>query len=69
MTVDRTDPYTRMVPRPVPPEDFTNEETYRHTRVPVDVAVTLIPDAYSSREFFELERERVFASSWKDELR
>ncbi|MGI8866413.1 MAG: aromatic ring-hydroxylating oxygenase subunit alpha [Rubrobacteraceae bacterium] len=64
MTIDRTDPYTRMVPRPVPPEDFTNEETYRHTRAPVDVAVTLIPDAYSSREFFELERERVFASSW-----
>jgi choline monooxygenase len=30
----------------------------------VDLAVTLIPDAYTSREFFELEREKVFASSW-----
>lgn len=64
MTIDRTDPYTRMVPRPVPPEDCTREETYRHTRAPVDLAVTLIPDAYTSWEFFEIESERVFASSW-----
>ena len=64
MTIDRTDPYTRMVPRPVPPEDFTSEETYRHTRAPVDLAVTLIPDAYTTQEFYELEREKIFASSW-----
>jgi nitrite reductase/ring-hydroxylating ferredoxin subunit len=32
---------------------------YRHAR-----AATLIPDAYTSAEFFGLERERVFASSW-----
>lgn len=64
MTIDRTDPYTRLNPRPVPTEDYTREETYRHTRAPVDLAVTLIPDAYTSREFFEIERERVFAASW-----
>src|SRR5215210_383074 len=64
MAIDRTDPYTRLNPRPVPTEDYTREETYRHTRAPVDLAVTLIPDAYSSREFFELEREKVFASCW-----
>jgi choline monooxygenase len=64
MTIDRTDPYTRLSPRPVPTEDYTNEETYKHTRASVDLAVTLIPDAYSSREFFEIEREKVFASSW-----
>ena len=26
--------------------------------------MTLIPDAYTSREFFEIEREKVFAASW-----
>jgi choline monooxygenase len=30
----------------------------------VDLAGTLIPDAYTSAAFFGLERERVFASSW-----
>jgi choline monooxygenase len=64
MTIDRTDPYTRLNPRPIPTEDYTREETYRHTRVPVDLAVTLIPDAYTSREFFEIEQEKVFATSW-----
>jgi choline monooxygenase len=64
MTIDRTDPNTRLSPRPIPTQDYTREETYKHTRAPVDLAVTLIPDAYSSHEFFELEREKVFASSW-----
>ena len=64
MAIDRTDPYTRLNPRPIPTEDYTREETYRHTRVPVNLAVTLIPDAYTSREFFEIEREKVFATSW-----
>ena len=45
-------------------EAFTREETYRATRLPVDRATTLIPDAYRSPEFFEVERERVFAKSW-----
>src|SRR5262245_35855278 len=47
--------------RPLPAEAFTDEATYRETRLPVDLAVTLIPDAYTSAEFFGLERERVFA--------
>ena len=64
MTMHRTDPYARLNPRPIPTEDYTREETYRHTRAPVNLAVTLIPDAYTSREFFEIERERVFAASW-----
>jgi choline monooxygenase len=51
-------------PRPVPPEAFTREETYRATRLPVDFASTLIPDAYVSPAFHELELERVFARSW-----
>lgn len=43
---------------------FTREETYAATRRPVSVASTLLPGAYTSDEFFALERERVFASTW-----
>jgi choline monooxygenase len=50
--------------RPVSPEAFLDEATYRATRLPVDFASTLIPDAYTSAEFHDLERERVFARSW-----
>ena len=51
-------------PRPIPIEAFTLEETYAATRLPVDRASTLIPDAYVSEEFRALEHERVFAASW-----
>lgn len=50
--------------RPLPAAAFTEEATYRHTRVPVELASTLIPDAYTSPEFYALEQARVFASSW-----
>ena len=43
---------------------YTREETYAATRRPVDLAETLLPDAYTSDEFFALERERVFAAGW-----
>jgi choline monooxygenase len=53
---------------------FTREETYAATRRPVSLAETLVPEAYTSDEFFAIERERVFGSSWvavgcSDELR
>ena len=51
-------------PRPVPPQAFTREETYAATRLPVDLASTLIPDAYVSPEFRALELETIFARSW-----
>jgi choline monooxygenase len=51
-------------PRPIPPAAFTREETYAATRLPVDQAWTLIPDAYTSDEFRALELERVFERSW-----
>jgi phenylpropionate dioxygenase-like ring-hydroxylating dioxygenase large terminal subunit len=50
--------------RPLPREAFTREETYAATRLPVDQASTLIPDAYTSAEFHALELERVFGRSW-----
>jgi choline monooxygenase len=43
---------------------FLQEETYAPTRRPVALAQTLIPDAYSSDEFFALERERIFGAGW-----
>jgi choline monooxygenase len=46
------------------PSRFLDEATYAATRRPVNQAETLIPDAYRSEEFFGLERERVFATSW-----
>jgi choline monooxygenase len=45
-------------------EAFTREETYAATRRPVSLAETLLPEAYTSEEFFALERVRVFASGW-----
>ncbi len=51
-------------PRPVPAAAFARQETYAATRLPVDLASTLIPDAYTSPEFFALERDRVFAHGW-----
>ncbi|MEJ2871925.1 aromatic ring-hydroxylating dioxygenase subunit alpha [Actinomycetospora sp. OC33-EN08] len=64
-TVDRpTDPYAALPARPVDPARFTVEETYARTRLPVDLASTLIPDAYCSPEFFAQEQEKVFTSSW-----
>src|SRR6266566_4592921 len=50
--------------RPLPRAAFLSEETYRLSRLPVSLATTLIPDAYTSPDFYELERERIFATSW-----
>ncbi|MBF0276395.1 MAG: aromatic ring-hydroxylating dioxygenase subunit alpha [SAR324 cluster bacterium] len=44
--------------------DYTSEATYRTSRFPVEAAVTLIPEAYTSAEFFTIEQERVFGNSW-----
>lgn len=50
--------------RPLDPAQFLNAETYARTRLPVEYASTLIPDAYTMAEFYALEQERVFANSW-----
>jgi choline monooxygenase len=61
------DPYSvyRALPaRPVDPALFTQESTYRATRLPVELASTLLPDAYTSPEFFALEQDRLFTTGW-----
>ncbi len=50
--------------RPVRADEFVREDTYAATRLPVHLASTLIPDAYTSPEFHELERDRIFSRSW-----
>lgn len=40
------------------------EKTYAETRKSVESATTLIPEAYSSPEFFALEQKQVFARNW-----
>ncbi|QYJ14794.1 Carnitine monooxygenase oxygenase subunit [Rubrobacter xylanophilus DSM 9941] len=64
MAIDRVYNQVAANPKPKTPEDLTREETYRLTRLPVDLASTLLPEAYTSPEFFDIEKERVFAKSW-----
>ena len=56
--------YNSLYPRPISREDYTKEKTYKYTIPPVEVAMTIIPDAYTSPEFYAFEQERVFATSW-----
>jgi choline monooxygenase len=44
--------------------DFRSESTYKETRFPVELASTLIPDAYRSEAFFVEEQEQIFTKSW-----
>ena len=44
--------------------DFTKEETYLATRLPIETAMTLMAEAYRSERFYELEADRVFGKSW-----
>jgi choline monooxygenase len=44
--------------------DYTREDTHRATRVSVDRAMTLIPEAYWCDVFRSIESERVWSKSW-----
>ena len=43
---------------------YRSEAAYKETRLPVELASTLIADAYRSDQFFADEREQLFARSW-----
>ena len=64
MTLEWTENRTRHYAHHFSSEDYTIEETYGPTRAPVDLAVTLLPEAYTAKDFFGIEREKVFAKSW-----
>ncbi len=44
--------------------DWTSEAAWAGTRLPVERASALPAEAYADRGFFELEQQRVFATSW-----
>lgn len=44
--------------------DYRDETTYAQTRLPVELAVTINPDAYRSEEFFTQERDALWARTW-----
>jgi len=48
----------------LPTHVYTQPETYCLSRLPVDQASTLIPDAYTAADFFALEQEKIFATAW-----
>ncbi len=44
--------------------DYTIEQTYRQTRLPVEAASTLLPEAYHDPEYHQAEQDRLWATSW-----
>ena len=48
----------------LPTHVYTQPETYGLSRLPVDQASTLIPDAYTAADFFALEQEKIFSTAW-----
>ena len=50
--------------QPTTGKDYACEGTYAQTRLPLNRARSLIADAYRSPEFYALEQQQVFATSW-----
>jgi choline monooxygenase len=44
--------------------DFGAEATYRQTRLPVEAASTLLPEAYYDGDYHEVEQERLWSTGW-----
>jgi choline monooxygenase len=44
--------------------DYTAEQTYRQTRLPVEAASTLLPEAYHDPDYHRIELDRLWATSW-----
>jgi choline monooxygenase len=44
--------------------DYRSEATYKETRLPVELASTLVADAYRSNDYFARERDQLFGRSW-----
>ena len=59
-----TTKYNNLYPKQFSLADYINPDTYKYTRAAVESALTIIPEAYTSDEFYAIEQERVFANSW-----
>ena len=57
-------PYDKLYPETFTAEDYVNPETYKHTRAPVENALSLIPEAFTCETFHRIEQERIFQNSW-----
>ena len=57
-------PVTYLNQQRLPTDSYTKMDTYRQIRLPINQASTLIPDAYTSDNFFALEQEKIFLNSW-----
>lgn len=57
-------PYAQPYSRSLNAADYMQEETYHYTRLPVELAFTLLPQAYTCPDFYEVEQEKVFGKSW-----
>ena len=57
-------PVTYLNQQRLPTDSYTKMDTYRQIRLPIEKASTLIPDAYTSDNFFALEQEKIFSNSW-----
>ena len=44
--------------------DFTEKKLYQQTILPVEDATTLIPEAYTSPDFYTIEQKRIFSNRW-----
>jgi choline monooxygenase len=44
--------------------DYRSESTYKETRLPVEFASTLLPEAYRSNEYHAEEQSQLFGRSW-----
>ena len=51
-------------PSTLPARDWTSEDAWIGTRRPILEAHALPADAYTSEDFFSLERDRIFGTSW-----
>lgn len=44
--------------------NFTNINTYNNTLLSTEKALTILPEVYFNKEFYEIEKNLIFKNSW-----
>ena len=44
--------------------NYMIRNVYRQTLKPINKAMTIIPDSYYSKDFFDIEFQKIFKKSW-----